>query len=153
MLSIDFFYRFLSLIFMSSSFSSFFLTFFLYAFNLQRERDEAVRANSALNVHALPVPDQSRPYHVKQSSKELTGAYFNKHWIVHCIPVLFFCHLLKRREESIFSVFCKSNLDITIFVFIFVHHISLSFLINFHLSFFFLILFLFLLFFIRIQGI
>ena len=94
MLSIDFFYRFLSLIFMSSPFSSFFLTFFLYAFNLQRERDEAVRANSARNVHALPVPDQSRPYHVKQSSKELTGAYFNKHWIVHYIPVLSFCHLL-----------------------------------------------------------
>ena len=126
---------------MSSSFSSFFLTFCLYAFNLQRERDEAVRANSARNVHALPVPDQSRPYHVKQSSKELTGEYFDKHWIVHCIPVLFFCHLLKRREESIFSVFCKSNLDTTILFFIFVHHMSHSFLINFHLSFFFFISF------------
>ena len=99
MLSIDFIYCFLSLIFVSSSFSSFFLTFCLYAFNLQRERDEAVRANSARNVHALPVPDQSRPYHVKQSSKELTGEYFDKHWIVHCIPVLFFCHLLKRKQE------------------------------------------------------
>ena len=93
---------------MSSSFSS----FCLYAFNLQRERDEAVRANSARNVHALPVPDQSRPYHVKQSSKELTGAYFNKHWIVHCIPVLFFCHLLKRKEVSIFCLLlikCRVN--------------------------------------------
>ena len=62
---------------------------YIYFILLQREREEAVRASSARNVHALPVPDQSRPYHVKQSSKELTGAYFNTHRLMHSIPVLF----------------------------------------------------------------
>ena len=62
-----------------------------------------MRANSARNVHALPVPDQTRPYHVKQSSKELTGAYFNTHRFMHRIPVLFVLTFLSLNIRLIFG--------------------------------------------------